>query len=317
MELLVGIPTHKRPEMLRKCLESIARQEGELPDVRVFVADNDPAGREGLNLVGEVAGSFRFPISATVVEEPGVSAVRNAILSEAKARGSDFIAMIDDDEAASPQWLAELLKVQQEYAGDIVGGRSIRIVPETAPDWIRRANLFKRPDKETGRVPFVDSTANVLLSCTWLGTVGWPKFDRAYGLSGGGDTEFFLRARAAGAKFAWSHEGATIEPIPTSRLTAGWILRREFRIGNITDKLHKQYGHRINKGRRWAALTVLASPALGLLALSGRYRGGAFRRIGLAYGIMTSVLGLTYFEYAERHSSLRTGRGRTVDASGN
>ena len=60
MQVLIGIPTHKRPQLLRECLESIESQEGDLPGVRVFVADNDPKGRAGATLAAELAGSFDF-----------------------------------------------------------------------------------------------------------------------------------------------------------------------------------------------------------------------------------------------------------------
>ena len=110
MKLLVGIPTHKRPELLRKCLDSIAAQRGALPEIEVFIADNDAAGREGVNLVEQMAPGFPYPLAGAVVAQPGISAVRNAILDEAKRRGVDFIAMIDDDETASPEWLVNLLK---------------------------------------------------------------------------------------------------------------------------------------------------------------------------------------------------------------
>ena len=113
MKLLVGIPTHKRPELLRDCLESIAAQQGDLPEIELFVADNDPKGRAGVAVVEDLKASYRFPISATTVEVPGISAVRNAILDEARRRNVDFIAMIDDDETASPEWLDQLLRAQE------------------------------------------------------------------------------------------------------------------------------------------------------------------------------------------------------------
>ena len=40
--VLVGIPTYKRPAQLWACLQSIACQKAEGLNVRVFVADNDP-----------------------------------------------------------------------------------------------------------------------------------------------------------------------------------------------------------------------------------------------------------------------------------
>src|SRR5687768_8138920 len=83
----------------------------------------------------QAARSYRLPVTSTVVEEPGISAVRNAILAEARDGGADFIAMIDDDETASPGWLAELLRIQAAFDADVVGGPVLRDMPETLPLW--------------------------------------------------------------------------------------------------------------------------------------------------------------------------------------
>jgi glycosyltransferase involved in cell wall biosynthesis len=308
MEILVGIPTHKRPELLRKCLASIEAQEGELPNIRVFVADNDAKGKEGSAVVAEIAPSFRFPLTSTVVEEPGISAVRNAILEEAKARGSDFIAMIDDDETASPQWLAELLKVQKEYGADVVGAATLRVFPPTAPAWLRNSDLFPDAQAQTGPVPIIKGTGNVLLNCDFLARLEWPQFDNAYGLSGGGDSEFFLRLRSLGSTFAWSRHADSYEQLPSSRLTAGWVLRREFRYGNVGDALGRKYGTAITPGRYWAAANLLLSPLLLSLMISRRHRVKALRRLGYSSGIIASALGVTYLEYASRHGDRKLER---------
>jgi glycosyltransferase involved in cell wall biosynthesis len=120
--VLIGIPTHRRAILLRKCLESLAAQEGIPPSIRVFVADNDASNHEGVDIAEAMAGDFPFPLTASVVAEQGISAVRNAILDEARRCQAEFIAMIDDDETASPHWLAQLLKAQKAYGTDVVAG---------------------------------------------------------------------------------------------------------------------------------------------------------------------------------------------------
>ena len=301
MSVLVGIPTHRRPELLRQCLDSIAAQAGDLPPVRVFVADNDFKGREGVGVVDQIADAYRFPIAGTVVPEPGISAVRNAILDEARRGGDAFIAMIDDDETASPEWLAELLKVQAEYGADIVGGPSIRESPAEAPMWLHNPEAFGTVQKPTGLVESANSTSNVLLSCPALDRLGWQKFDMSYGLSGGSDKEYFLRLGSSGASFAWANDSKVHEPIPLSRCTLKYVLRRSFRNGGINRRLHRKYGYAAAPDQLWALKSLFASPLLVILAIHPRFRLKALRRIAHAAGMLGEDLGISYFEYAERH----------------
>ena len=299
MQVLIGIPTHKRPELLRQCLDSIAAQEGELPDISVFVADNDAAGKEGSAVVAEMAPSFRFPLTSTVVAEPGISAVRNAILAEAKARGSDFIAMIDDDETASDRWLAELLKAQKTFRTGVVGGPVTTLFPDSVPSWFKSA--FGRRARSTGVIDLVDATSSVLLSCEALDASGWPIFDPSYGLSGGGDTEYFLRARSLGMTFAWTNEAMVFETLESERLSIRWVLRRTFRYGIIRVRLSRDYRMEGTPTPAWVALNLVGAPVLLILAVRRRYRISALRRIAYAAGLFSGRFGIKFHEYASRH----------------
>ena len=298
MKVLIGIPTHKRPELLRDCLESIEAQSGLDASVHVFVADNDQKGRAGAAMVAKLADKFRFPLTSTVVEEPGISAVRNAILDEAKRGDVDFIAMIDDDETASSEWLSKLLSTQDALGTGVVGGPVVQVFPGSVPDWFRIA--FRKRERPTGMVDLVDATGNVLLSCKALKAIGWPKFDPAYGLSGGGDTEFFLRARDLGITFGWNNDALAYEPVESERLRIRWVLKRHFRYGNISNHLSRTYPLEIPT-INWAAFTLAASPLLLVLAVHPKFRIKALRRIAYAAGLIAGAYGTKVQEYASRH----------------
>ena len=55
--VLICIPTFRRPKMLRRLLDAIARLETNA-DISVLVADNDAEGRAGLNLCLGLKVSF-------------------------------------------------------------------------------------------------------------------------------------------------------------------------------------------------------------------------------------------------------------------
>ena len=301
MSVLVGIPTHKRPELLRQCLDSIAAQAGDLPPVRVFVADNDAKGQEGVGVVEEMAAAYRFQIASTSVAEPGISAVRNAILEEARRGGDDFIAMIDDDETASPEWLLTLLKVQAEFGADVVGGPTIWKAPPSAPLWLQTPEAFGTRTRDTGLIDVIDATGNVMMAGASLARAGWPQFDLQFGLSGGGDTEFFLRLRKAGLRFAWAGDARVEEVVPLARHNAWWFLRRQFRYGNTGYRLSRLHVVDLTPGPAWALKHLIASPFWVALALYPPARIKALKRLGYSAGIMSSALGYRFLEYGERH----------------
>ena len=247
MSVLVGIPTHRRPELLRQCLESIAVQEGELPPIRVFVADNDAKGREGVSLVEEIAATYRFPISATSVAEPGISAVRNAILDEARRGGDEFIAMIDDDVRARPDWLASLLKELRSVGADIISGPVFYDFPPGTPTSLSRA--FWTDPRPSGPTDLINGTTAILIDRRALDRAGWPEFDQAFGITGGGDKEWFLRMKSLGATFAWSTEARCNETVPADRATPSWFLRRRMRIGIDDVRLAQRHGSRAERRR--------------------------------------------------------------------
>jgi GT2 family glycosyltransferase len=249
-------------------------------------------------LATELRSSFRFPLTSTVVEEPGISAVRNAILREARRQNADFVAMIDDDETASPDWLAQLLGVRRDLGVGVVGGPVTPLFPDSVPNWFRIA--FRRRDRETGKTDLIDATGNVLISCEALAEIGWPEFDPSYGLSGGGDTEFFLRVRDLGITFAWADEAIVFEPVPPERLRMRWVLKRHFRYGNVSNHLSRMYRTE-TPTVYWAALNVVGSPLLLALAIHPRFRMKALRRLAFASGILAGALRVESSEYASRH----------------
>jgi succinoglycan biosynthesis protein ExoM len=285
--------------LLRVCLESIAAQQGDLPEIEVFVADNDPKGRAGCAVVEDLKASFRFPISATTVEPPGISAVRNAILDEARRRNVDFIAMIDDDETASVEWLDQLLRAQKSTGAGVVGGPVTQLFPESVPGWFRIA--FERPFKPNGPIELVDATGNILMSCAALKASGWPQFDPAYGLSGGGDTEFFLRARQLGIGFGWTNEAVAAETVEVERLNIGWVLRRSYRHGIIRTRLKSRYHFEGTPGAAWIATHLAATPLYLALTIFPKLRVKALKRVAYCIGLVAGSFGKKYHEYASRH----------------
>lgn len=93
----VVICTRDRSEGLLRALESLARQSD--PNFDVLVVDNSVDGdlvRTGISIGGLTVHCCHEPA-------PGLSRARNRGLSEVK---SEYLAWIDDDEVADPDWIA-------------------------------------------------------------------------------------------------------------------------------------------------------------------------------------------------------------------
>jgi GT2 family glycosyltransferase len=225
--------------------------------------------------------------------------VRNAILAEAQRRNADFIAMIDDDEVASPEWLANLLRTQRSTGADVVGGPVVQVFPVFTPEWFQVG--FRRPVKPAGPTDLVDATGNVVMLCSSLDAQDWPEFDPAYGLSGGGDTEYFLRLRELGMRFAWSSDALVSELVEEDRLNVKWMMKRSYRHGIIRTRLKKRYRYEGTPGLGWIALNLAATPLFLALTAYPRLRIQALKRIAYAVGLTAGSIGMKYHEYASRH----------------
>jgi succinoglycan biosynthesis protein ExoM len=245
MTLAICICTCDRAQSFQSLLSLLSGMElGSLDSGDLFfvVVDNRPDGRA--KAVCEQARTG-LPCSLYFAEEPerGISFARNRAISTALAHGADFIAFIDDDDLPRPDWLVHLVDHQQATSADLVHG--IWQVPEnlSIPTSLRGINFLRPPDfDQTDRWGCLvgAATCNVLISrkvIEHLGQSG-PIFRPEFALTGGGDTDFFIRVRAAGFGMAVARESIVYRDWTAARLTWRGILRRAFRIGSTSMQVY-------------------------------------------------------------------------------
>lgn len=226
------IPTFRRPLGLNKALTHIEKLETSA-EVTVLVADNDVDFQEGVKVVHRlISTGYRFPIRSIVVADRGVSHVRNSLIASAlEIPNTEFLALLDDDEWPEPQWLDAMLKMQRQTGADAVGGTVLPVFMGSPPSWIERLSLY-RQEQANGPTEMLWGTCNAILTRQFVEKFSRPWFDMEFSLTGGEDVEFFTRAKALGATFAWASNARVFEDIPLSRTTLRWITMRSFRIGN-------------------------------------------------------------------------------------
>jgi GT2 family glycosyltransferase len=114
--ITVVICTRERPGALARCLDSLLIQQ--YPDFRILVVDNAPVTDATAEVVR--AAARRGPVDYLVEPKAGLSFARNAAVQAVPGK---ILAWIDDDEAADPQWLAEVARALDEHPdADVISG---------------------------------------------------------------------------------------------------------------------------------------------------------------------------------------------------
>jgi len=172
------------------------------------------------------AQAERFPFPLAYEHEPrrGIPFARNRVLDHALAMNAEWIAFIDDDEIAEPDWLSQLVSATGRYGCDVVQGQVYQFIDEDGPS----KATGKRSAPE-GTVRQSAATDNVLINIRLVRESGLNlRFDEKLALSGGSDMVFSRRAQELGAKIIYSPAPVVYERLTADRLTARAIARRAF-----------------------------------------------------------------------------------------
>jgi succinoglycan biosynthesis protein ExoM len=224
-EICVCIATHRRPQQLERLLRSLTEQQ-EAPSFEVAVVDND-VGRSA----EAVAANFQDRLSLTYQVEPvrGLARARNRTVA---ASTSKFLAFVDDDEWASPCWLAAHYRVATEMNAAAVIGRTDVLFADEVPDYIKACGLFNSMSVADGEVVpwYFAHTGNSFVRRDALPHSTAP-FSASFDLTGGEDVHLFRRMVDDGALVVAASAALIFEYRPASRANLYWIVRRSLRSG--------------------------------------------------------------------------------------
>lgn len=195
---------------------------------RVIVADND-AEPSAKAMVEELACDAPCPVTYVHAPERNISIARNACLDHASG---DWLAFIDDDETAPPDWIATLWQAARDDNLDVVFGPVTANYPEDTPDWIRQGDYHSSyVPVHRGRVA-TGQSGNVLMR--WKDrSIRDERFLLEKGRTGGEDVEFFFRLSRAGHQLGACDAARLYETPASGRLTYPWIRRRRFAAGQF------------------------------------------------------------------------------------
>lgn len=232
MHIDVCIATFKRPVMLERCLASLSNQlTDKLFSYSVCVADNDPDGS-----ARAVCEKYKDACDLSYIIQP----IENISISRNTAMGlgqGDYIAILDDDEYAEPNWLLEYFIHAQNSGDEVLHGPVKFFFPPNVNPLLKSPVIFHDETHfKTGeKSGYIVKTTNCFFNRKILDELDiW--FDPEYGLSGGEDSDFFLRLKAKNKRFSWCSTAITHEEITAERITLKAMTKRRFRIGRTHAK---------------------------------------------------------------------------------
>lgn len=227
----ICVCTYKR-DSLTATLRSLMVQK--VPDgvsLRIIVADNDEVPSAEA-LIRQISSQTGPEILYRHAPARNISIARNACLDVADA---PFVAFIDDDETAPPDWLSRMLSKIESSQTTAVFGASKAIYADDTPDWIILKDYHSNyPQRRSGRVE-TGYTCNALLRYDDP-VIRDQRFLLEKGRTGGEDTEFFFRLSRLGATFEICDDAMVFEKVGMDRANFDWLSRRRFRFGQSYGK---------------------------------------------------------------------------------
>ncbi len=191
--LSVVICTRNRPHLLSMALESLGRQTARRDEFETIVVDNGPSASTRLVCQSQPGG---LKPRCLIEHKTGLSHARNA--GYGAARGQ-YVAYLDDDAKAAPDWVERILDVIRHSAPEIFGGPYLPFYLSEKPSWFRdeygSSNMGDSPLEL--RRPLLLTGSNVVIRKVLLERLGG--FDPRYGMAGdrmayAEETEFQMRA---------------------------------------------------------------------------------------------------------------------------
>lgn len=199
MAVTVVVPTYRRPQRLRACLEALAAQRLEDPWEVVIVDDGSPEPPS--------------PSVTSLVDAHGWRLIRQANAGPAAARNraahlakGTFIAFTDDDCLPEPDWLEALLRAARERPRALVGGTTVNGLPgdlfaSTSQLIVDLVYEHFNADPDDG---YFLASNNFLCSRERFLEVGG--FDDSFPRAGAEDRDFCDRWRMRGWPIVWRPE---------------------------------------------------------------------------------------------------------------
>lgn len=305
--VVVALCTARRPIMLKRCLNSLLRQE--MPDgwsLAIVVVENDSLPKNE-KLVTSLAEGKNVPVYYALEKKQGIPIARNRSVELALSKGADWIVFFDDDEFARKIWLSKYCAATEKFNAEIFRGPVYFEYPKNYPAWMIKHH---RTVGKTGDTPNGVTTSNSMVSAWVFREDGENlRFDENMRYTGCSDIDLFRRAMAIGVKAVDVKQAFVREEVPVERSTVRWHLRwhlRLFATRAYIARKHEPFIIVIVK-EIWLFFKLLLRGIYALLLSALSYLTFRFVSLRLAYvgmcdlaratGVLLGILGIKVNPY--------------------
>ena len=219
-----------------------------------------------------------------------------------KNSAGGLVVFIDDDEYPQEDWLVNLFKTYQNHDCSGVAGPVSYVFQGSPPEWLKKVLFFQRRVNKTGTV-LKDgriSTSNVLLNKALFNS-GKNYFNPAFGKTGGGDIDFFLKLADQGDKFIWCDSALVQAIVPLERQKISWLLMRYLRYGGVYFKLKvekRNFCYKLLFLAKNICLSILYWGVSPFLIISGKHNFVDYLlKLFYRLGIIFAAFGYVRVEY--------------------
>ncbi|MGE5469792.1 MAG: glycosyltransferase family 2 protein [Bacteroidota bacterium] len=263
----VVIPTYRRPQLLRRCLEVLLLQDADPAGIEIVVVD-DGRSDEVQSLIEKLAAGQRNAATLRYLQPPagkrGPAAARNAGW---QAAAGEIIAFTDDDTIPMPHWLSAGLAAMQ---------------PAVAAAWGRvRVPLPDKPTDAERNIAGLDGaefvTANCFVRRSVLAELGG--FDERFRRAWREDSDLYFSLLEGGWTVVSAPAAIVVHPARQTPATHCLRLHGNLFFDALLYKKHRQlYREKI---AAWPPLDYYLTVLLLLFAVAA-LAGGQFAGAGLA-----------------------------------
>jgi glucosyl-dolichyl phosphate glucuronosyltransferase len=222
-DVSVIICTYNREHWIGDAVQSLLdlRTDGVI-DYEIIVVDNASTDNTP-EVIAELAANANRPLRCVREMRQGPSAARNRGIAEAEG---EWLAFIDDDELADPDWLLELLAMTAKKGVRVSGG-AVQLISSddnSQPLSPMLERVLAQGGRRRNECLFTPKHAlnsgNQMLHRSVFEEIGG--YEESW-TEGGEDTELFTRLTAAGIE-AWYTPNAIVQHlVPAYRTSAGYI----------------------------------------------------------------------------------------------
>ena len=309
----VCVCTRNRNHYVSTCLDSLRSQTVGLDAFSVIVVDSDSSAETAAGLRDMVATLRNARLLR--IHQPGLSLARNTAVRSASG---DYVAFIDDDAIAAPDWIEQIQRAasEQQPPPAVLSGRTLPIWEAPLPDWWPQSlrgvlTITEWEGSGEYRTPEVPAHigpygVNLVLERKALLAIGG--FAESLGRDGDrllSDEDVHVAWMLQDSGRSARHDARIVvsHHIQAARLTPVWLLQRQYWQGVstvVTRRMLHQSADIWREFPRRLAVTLLFAPA-ALIPRSSIHLMGLRWRHAYASGYVRAVLG-------------RLGMGRVTDA---